>query len=68
MIKTAYKGIHALLRKVQLETVIHKGQHGAHMAYLGLVALESHGYYGKAALVLLILGVVAHFAGIEGSE
>lgn len=68
--------IHALwahlLRKVKshdaLEHIVHKGQHSAHMAYLGLVAIESHGYYGKAALVLLILGVVAHFAGIDGGE
>lgn len=57
--------LHASLRQVQsaMPRLIHKGEHGAHMAYLGLVAIESHGYYGKAALVMLVLLVVSHFTG-----
>jgi len=34
------------------------------MAYLGLVSVESHGWYGKAALALLVIGVAAHIAGV----
>lgn len=47
---------------------LHTGQHGVHMAYLGLVAVESHGLYGKAAGLLLILGIAAHFAGMGGGD
>lgn len=50
------------------ETTLHKGHNMAHMSYLGLVAIESHGYYGKAALVLLIIAIVAHLIGMGDME
>jgi len=51
-----------------LEAGLHKGHNVAHMAYLGLVSVESHGWYGKAALALLVIGVASHFAGVGVSD
>lgn len=50
------------------QRLVTKGQHGAHMAYLGLVAVESHGWYGKAAAVMLLLGIAAHWVGVGEAE
>ncbi len=45
------------------EHSLQRAHHAAHMAYLGLVAVESHGWYGKAAAALLIIAIAAHFVG-----
>lgn len=66
------KAFFARLRHVMqnhlLENALHKGHETAHLAYLALVSVEAHGYYGKAALVLLIIAGVMHFAGMGVSD
>jgi hypothetical protein len=44
-----------------LHAVVHKGEHFAHMTYLGLVSVETKYWYGKAAGVMLIIAVVSLF-------
>lgn len=41
--------------------LIHHGEHFAHMAYLGLVSVESHYWYGKVAAVGLCFALAALF-------
>jgi len=47
---------------------LERGHWGAHVSYLGLVSYESHGLYGKAALVMLVFVLVMAWAGIEVEE
>lgn len=56
------------LRTTFVEKVLHGGHEVAHMSYLALVSVESHGMYGKAALVLLIIAMLMHFIGVGGEE
>lgn len=50
-----------------MHDLVHKGEHFAHMAYLGLVSVESHYWYGKAAMVMLVLTIMSIFIH-EGEE
>lgn len=54
----------AVLQHEKVASKLHKGHSWAHMAYLGAVGAEAHGWYGGMALVLLAVTVVMHFAGV----
>ena len=41
--------------------LLKKGEHGAHMAYLGAVGVEAHGLYAHMAILLLGLLLVGLF-------
>jgi hypothetical protein len=49
------------LRIPSMQTVVHKGEHFAHMTYLGLVSVETRYWYGKVAGVMLVIAVVSLF-------
>ena len=50
------------------QCVAHHGHTAAHGTYLGAVAHEAHGLYGKAALVLLIFVVLGALMGDKDEE
>lgn len=56
------------LRVPSLRTLVHKGEHFAHMTYLGLVSVESHYWYGKVACLMLVIAVVSLFIHEEVSH
>lgn len=45
--------------------LLERGHGLAHVSYLGLVCYESHGWYGKAAGLVLVFVLVLGFAGID---
>lgn len=45
--------MHREFKKLKMKAVIVLGEHYSHVAYLGLVAIEGHGLYAKAAVVAL---------------
>lgn len=42
---------------------LHSGHHLFHCLYLGAVGIEAHGFYGKAAMVLLVFTLIQIFSG-----
>lgn len=42
---------------------VHQGHNVMHFAYLGAVSYEAHGWYGKAAMGLLVFTAAAHLIG-----
>lgn len=47
----------------RMHKLMHSGHAFFHFAYLGLVSIESHGYYGKAALVLVGITILGYITG-----
>ena len=45
--------MHRGFKSFKLKAMIIFGEHYSHVAYLGLVAIEGHGLYAKAAVVAL---------------
>jgi hypothetical protein len=46
--------------------LVHAGEHYAHMAYLGLVGIESSYWYGKVALIGLFFAAASLFIKESG--
>lgn len=42
---------------------VHHGHNMMHYTYLSAVSYEAHGWYGKAALGLLVFTIAAHLIG-----
>lgn len=47
----------------QAHALCHKGHDAMHYVYLTAVSIEAHGWYGRAALGLLVFTVAAHLLG-----
>jgi hypothetical protein len=56
------------LRLPTLHECVHKGEHFAHMTYLGFVSVEVKYWYGKVAAVMLVLTIIGLFLHEEGAE
>lgn len=54
------------LSRLNFHGIVHGGHSASHFAYLSAVSYEAHGWYGKAALVLLVFTVIASLLHIEG--
>lgn len=54
-----------ILSKFSVHKVVHDGHYVAHLSYLSAVSYEAHGVYGKAALALLLVTLIASFLHIE---
>lgn len=61
--KDVINALRSVLRHESVSHRLHTSHNWAHMAYLGAVGAEAHGWYGNCAIVLFAITVVMTFAG-----
>lgn len=54
--------------KQEMHHFLHSGENWAHRAYCLLVWIESHGWYGQAALAILVFEIASLFVQDGGHQ